>query len=234
MNSKNNSRPTIRRPLPEADWRVPARIIVISLAIAALGMAVSKELLPSHRRRAEAYSTVDVSGSNGLRLDPEFALQEYGMDEVLPAGTPLTMWAFSNYPEARKVYSAVPDSAMSLWEVEKSLARLVTSKDKGTYPQTALKAMADAADASTADRIVCLLLWDGEIGGDIRDFVKQARRLANNRKVVAVVCIGLISDNGLRSQAEKTLQCLGNRLIVCGQHDRSQITRLADLLNHQQ
>lgn len=178
----------------------------------------------------EALTAVDVSYSNGRRLDSESGLLEYAVDEELPSNTSLTVWAFSNYREARKVYSAVPGNGMSLWGVEKSLAELVTERDMGTYPQTAVKAIADSADVSTAGQIVCVLLWDGENAGDMKSFSEQAKRLADNPKVAAVVCIGIIPDKGIRSQVEKAMQCLGDRLIVCGPHDRSQINRLSDLL----
>ena len=188
---------------------------------------------PTFTITTATYVASDVSLSNGSRLDSEFALLEYAVDEELPSGTPLTIWAFSNYKEAHKAYSAVPENGMSLWDVEKSLADLITTRDTGTYSHIAVKAIADAADNSTANSIVCLLLWDGEIGEDLKEFTKQTERLANNRKVAAVVCIGLITDKGIRSQVEKAMQCLGDKLIVCGSHDRSQINQLSDLLkNH--
>lgn len=213
-------------------WHGPAALLIVGLSIAGIA-AMSRLGTPAPMVKTNAcYSAADVSASNGPRLDSEFALHEYVADEVLPADTPLTMWAFSNYEEARKVYSAIPESGMALWRVEKAVAGMVAPRDEGTYPQTAVRAMADSADASTANRIVCLLLWDGEITGNIAVFSRQMKRLADNPKVAAVVCIGVIPDRGIRSRAEKAMQCMGSRLIVCGPHDRSEINRLHELLKH--
>lgn len=211
----------------------PGTIIAFLVLAGLAGGVFACRTFNANSVRTEHFAAIDISVSNAeqKRLSSELSLFDYAVDNKLPYATKVTLWAFaSKRTHVSKVYAGTPEESSDLWEVERKVHSMAVVTDHGTNPEVALNTLAEAARVSKAKRIIITLLWDGEMSAGSREVRAAAKALALNSRVVAVICIGVLPDKGMRTEVEKALSPLSDRLIVCGPYDRAEIERVGDLL----
>lgn len=189
------------------------------LSVAALALAASGGLWALAARKTEEtcrlFATFDISGSQSeARRIEGCRLLNATVESAVPAGSPLTVWTFSQ--RADKIYDGRPGEAHDLLQMEKAVIAAREPRP-GTSPVEVLKAMKQAA-AGSGKPVFVVMLWDG----DDLDAAATKAAVSELVAVPSVRCVwvtGVPNDPGLRRHVERTFEPLGARLIVSGTFD---------------
>jgi hypothetical protein len=137
---------------------------------------------------------------------------------VLPPQRNVAVWWFDN--KAGKMYEGQPRTPNELYALQDDLMAY-TNNAKGTSPANALPEIIAQARAKSGkgEPVAVLLLWDGE--DENAPATKQlVNDLAGVSTLKAVWVVGIpTEEKAARSQVEKQLAILGDKLIVTNRYD---------------
>lgn len=214
---------------PSEVWAVLAAIGLILTCIGAYLIWTSRQKAPAKVNLIVAVDTsgsLDVNGRKHL-----FGVFDDAVDQVIPANTSISMWAYD--VNAHK-FAERSDwhKSRDLWDLEDEVVKQHTTSP-GTYPSVVLdKIVAEAQIAGVAHRnCAVMMLTDGE-DADPRNTDRCMGELAAMPNVKAIWIEGVKADNGFRAELERRFKpVLGDRLVITGDHDAGDgMSRFRDLI----
>ena len=202
---------------PSEVW---AALAAVSLILAGIGAYLLWNAQQKAPPKVDLLVAVDTSGSVDLNGRKHlFGVFDDTVDQVLPAQTSISMWAYD--VNAHK-FAQRSDwrKSRDLWPLEDEVMKQHTTA-AGTFPSVALeKIVSDVQIAGAAKRnCAVMMLTDGEDASP-PNTDRCVAELAAQPNVKALWIEGVRSDNGFRSELERRFKpVLGDKLIITGDHD---------------